>query len=50
MATDGLWDELERQEVAELSKGKEIKLLPTMLISRALEKAAESAGMTLEEL
>ena len=50
MATDGLWDELQRQEVAEISKGKEGKLLPILLTSRALEKAAESAGMTLEEL
>lgn len=50
MATDGLWDELQRQEVAEITKGKDAKIIPVCLVSQALEKAAVSAGMTLEEL
>lgn len=36
IASDGLWDELERQEVAELFKSNPIKQMPNILIERAM--------------
>lgn len=50
LASDGLWDELERQEVAELFKSNETAKMPKVLIERALEKAAQQAKTTVQGL
>lgn len=50
LASDGLWDELERQEVAELFKSNEKAQMPKILIERALSKAADAAKTTVQGL
>ena len=50
LASDGLWDELERQEVAELFKNNSVQQMSKVLIERAMEKAASSAEKTVQQL
>lgn len=50
LASDGLWDELQRQEVAELFKSNPVGQMPKVLIDRAIEVAARNANMTAQSL
>lgn len=48
LASDGLWDKLGRQEVAEVFKKYPIKEVPAVLIRKCLQKAAEETKLTVE--
>lgn len=50
MASDGLWDKLGRQEVADLFKKKEAGKMPSILIEKCLEKAATETKSTIEAI
>lgn len=47
LASDGLWDELGRQEVAEVFRNNPIKDTPNILINKCLQKAADESKMTV---
>ena len=50
LASDGLWDELGRQEVADVFRKNSIKDVPSILVNKCLQKAADDAKMTVQEL
>ena len=50
MASDGLWEQMGRQEVAQVFKSTPVKEVPGVLIERCLEKAAAENGMTVSEI
>ncbi len=50
MASDGLWDQLGRQEVAEVFRKNPVSSVPGVLIRKSLEKAAEDHKMTVQEI
>jgi len=55
LASDGLWDVFENEEVVSLvvgwrEEGREGRAIATLLVEAALERVADSLGMSVEEL
>jgi pyruvate dehydrogenase phosphatase len=50
IASDGLWDKLGRQEVAEVVRKHPVSEVPNVLINKCLEKAAEEIKSTVREI
>lgn len=50
LASDGLWDELGLQEVAQACKSTPVDKLGSILVQKCLEKASLQNKMTIEEI
>jgi serine/threonine protein phosphatase PrpC len=48
LASDGLWDKLGRQEVAEIFRKTPLKEIPNLLINKCLQKAADETKLTVK--